>query len=158
MHYGLKTSQQARQLAREVVSVLGGGEPAYSLLVETAAAETLLGSFPDVHEDRLGVGLCQHDEINLKDIKQEGEQRHFNLIKQHWGYDVPSLELADLAYDPLLSLILCRLSYKRIPAAIPADLRGRAEYWKEYYNTAAGKGSVNEYLHRVLHCLGEDWA
>ena len=157
MYYGLTNTCQVKSLARLVVSALGGGDKAFNLLVETASAETLLGTFPDVHPDKLGVGLCQHDQIGLDDI-QRNSTEHFDKVKSAFGYDLASIRLAKLADDPLLSLICCRLTYKRVPAAIPNDLFGRALYWKEYYNTHSGKGSPEEYIHRVRDCLGEQWA
>ncbi len=129
----------------------------FNQMIETSCVETKCITYPDIHREKLGVGLCQHDQIGLDDIKQEGEQRHFDIVKKDFGYDIKKIQLADLANDPLLSLICCRLSYKRIPAAIPGDLLGRAKYWKEYYNTQAGKGTIKHYLHSVSDCLGSDW-
>mgnify|MGYP000064794512 CR=1 FL=1 len=156
-YYGLRSIPEAKVLARRVVAALGGNESVFNQMIETACAETKCGTYPDAHPDRMGVGLCQHDQINLDDIQLEGEQRHFDIIKKEFGYDILAIELKDLAEDPLLSLICCRLSYKRIPAAIPSDLFGRAQYWKEYYNTNAGSGTVEHYRESVKECLGEEW-
>lgn len=41
---------------------------------------------------------------------------------------------------------MCRVHYLRDPRPIPEDLPGQAEYWKRVYNTAAGKGEVNQYI------------
>jgi len=43
-------------------------------------------------------------------------------------------------------VLLCREHYRRVPVYIPDDLVGQAQYWKTYYNTAAGKGTVDEYI------------
>lgn len=157
MYYGLKSSAEAKALAHKVVSVLGGGHDAWCLIIETPCAETLLGNYPDSHPDKWGVGLCQHDQIGLDDIQQNGKAVHFELVKRYFGYDIENVILSDLANDPLLSLICCRLSYKRVPERIPSDLLSRAHYWKEHYNTEAGAGTVEEYLDRVAECLGEEW-
>ena len=45
-----------------------------------------------------------------------------------------------------LAAAFCRLYYRRKPGAIPGTLPGRAAYWKKYYNTAGGKGSVDHYV------------
>lgn len=156
-HYGIRSIPEAKVLARRVVAALGGSEDVFSQMIETACAETKCGLYPDAHPEIMGVGLCQHDQINIDDIQGEGEQRHFDIVEKEFGYDIPTIQLADLANDPLLSFICCRLSYKRIPAAIPGDLLGRAQYWKEYYNTAAGSGTVEHYRESVEECLGEEW-
>lgn len=156
-YYGVKSLKQIKNLAAKVCVVLGGGADVKKMLIETTCPETHTGTYPDAHPDTKGVGLCQHDQINIDDLKLNGEARHFKKIKREFGYDIPSIKLADLAEDPLLSLICCRLSYKRIPARIPSTLTERAVYWKRYYNTVAGKGTVEHYLEAVEKYLGEDW-
>jgi hypothetical protein len=156
LYYGLTNPFHAKKLAKRVVSVLGGGDPAYCLLLETACAETQLGTFPDAHIEKWGVGLCQHDQINIEDLLIHAKRKHFDLINTVFGYDLHAMELKDLALDPLLSLICCRLSYKRIPESIPNDLYGRARYWKEHYNRT-GDGTVEHYLSSVKNCLGAEW-
>ncbi|MBV5327200.1 MAG: hypothetical protein JZU65_06100 [Chlorobium sp.] len=41
---------------------------------------------------------------------------------------------------------ICRLKYFMSPGLIPEDLEEQAEYWKKYYNTELGAGTVEEYL------------
>lgn len=41
---------------------------------------------------------------------------------------------------------MARVHYRRVPEPIPLDLEGQAHYWKEYYNTQLGKGTVTKYL------------
>lgn len=156
MYYGLNTPGELKTFARWVVEVLGGGDAAFNLLMETAAAETLAGTYADDNPETLGVGVCQHDLINLVDIKKHPNHRAFALIKEKFRFDIASIKLADLAYNPLLSLCCCRLSYMRIPYGIPDDLYGRALYWKAHYNRS-GKGTVEKYLERVKACFGEEW-
>lgn len=45
-----------------------------------------------------------------------------------------------------LGVLFCREHYRRVPIYIPGDLAGQAQYWKTYYNTVAGKGTVDEYI------------
>jgi hypothetical protein len=157
-YYGTKSISQIKEDTLRVCNALGGGLNVQHQMLETACTETRLGTYPDSHPEKLGVGLCQHDQIGLDDIQQEGEARHFKIVKEKFGYDIPSIVLKDLAYDPLLSLICCRLSYKRIPARIPAILIERAVYWKRYYNTESGKGTIEHYLESVEQILGIDWS
>lgn len=157
LYYGLKSKTHAIELAVAVCCGLGKENDlsAEQLLLGTACAETKLGAYPDNTPKTLGVGLCQHDQIGLDDIKQEGEQRHFDIVQKLWGYDMLTIDLADLANDPLLSFICCRLSYKRIPAAIPNSLKDKAAYWKKHYNTVAGKGTEQHFVDAFIECLGD---
>lgn len=43
---------------------------------------------------------------------------------------------------------MCRVHYRAVAAPLPGarDSRGLAQYWKEYYNTEKGKGTVEEFL------------
>ena len=41
---------------------------------------------------------------------------------------------------------MCRVPYLRQPGKIPATVDGQAQYWKKYYNTELGKGTVAEYI------------
>lgn len=41
---------------------------------------------------------------------------------------------------------ICRVHYLRVPLALPDDLPGQAWYWKKFYNTMEGKGTVTEYM------------
>lgn len=43
---------------------------------------------------------------------------------------------------------MCRIHYYRVKAPLPptGDIIGQAEYWKKYYNTPLGAGTVKEYV------------
>lgn len=41
---------------------------------------------------------------------------------------------------------MCRIHYLRQPGKIPATVDGQGQYWKKYYNTALGRGTVAEYM------------
>ena len=60
-----------------------------------------------------------------------------------WIPQCPPL-LGDLHYQAALA----RIHYYRVKENLPAahDLAGQAAYWKRYYNTFAGKGTVEEYI------------
>jgi len=155
-YYGVYSLDHIKSLAKEVVKGLGGNNNVYLQMLGTAAAETMCGTYPDDNPEKLGVGLYQHDNIRIVDIQQEGEQRHFDIVKDLWDYDIKNIKLSDLAYDPLLSTICARLGYKRVPAACPSNLIDQAIYWKKYWNTEAGKGTVEHYLESYEVVFGEE--
>lgn len=45
-----------------------------------------------------------------------------------------------------VAIAFCRIYYRRKPGAIPGTMPGRAAYWKQYYNTAGGAGTVDHYI------------
>ena len=45
-----------------------------------------------------------------------------------------------------LACAMARLHYWRAPGPIPSTAAGQAGYWKQYYNTPAGAGTVDQYL------------
>lgn len=55
---------------------------------------------------------------------------------------------------------MCRVRYYRVSAPLPAagDVEGYARYWKSWYNSSAGAGTVDEFIANwnrlVAPCLG----
>ena len=47
-----------------------------------------------------------------------------------------------------IQVALCRLHYRRVPSALPkiTDLEGQAKYWKKYYNSHLGKGTIKHFM------------
>lgn len=155
MNYGLKSKDEIAKFSKLVVSVFGGGYATERALMEIAAVETQYGDFPDRHPATLGVGLTQFDQIGFDNVVQRTRSRHKKRMLDMLGYELDTLQLADLAYDPLLALAMTRLKYLLIPEEIPDTVEGRARYWKKYYNTELGKGTVQHYLDSVkLHLRG----
>lgn len=153
--YGLKNKQDAVVIAHKVVGAFGGGHRAVRLLLEIAATETHLGEYPDDNPEKLGVGITQFDQIRLDDLKARARGKHRKILKRSFGYDLMNVELADLAYDPLLAFCLTRMVFKLIPDPIPADVPGRARYWKRFWNTYAenAAGTPERYIEDVRHHL-----
>lgn len=147
-HYGLNSKRQAQNLALRVCRVLttGFAFPATHLLLETACAETALGTYPDPTPNGAGHGLCQFDSVGFEDVKQRIRPKHKTLVAIELGYNIDQCVITDLDTDPLLSFIFCRVKYMLDPLPIPTDIKERAYYWKRLYNTTAGKGSIEHYL------------
>jgi len=147
-YYGLKSKVQAIVLATEVCDVLGHGvnKRAVNLLLETAAAETCLATYKDPTPAGAGMGMNQTDLIGFIDVQRRTPIRFIRRIIEELGRDIRDCKHQDLSNDPKLSLIFCRLHYRLRPEEIPLSLRGRAEYWKQFYNSMAGKGTVQHYL------------
>lgn len=145
MYYGLTNYRQLEEIILSVCGKLGGGPNAVSLMLGTCAAETCLGKAPDIHA-LSGYGLFQLDKIAIVDVIQRTRPHHKELIADEYQIDIDSVEPNDLDNSPLLAAIFCRLFYILIPEPIPKGDEKQALYWKRYYNTAAGAGTVSHYL------------
>lgn len=91
-----------------------------------------------------GEGLTQFDRATYNELRNDA-------IKNQWiMYKIRETEYNQLRYNPQLQIWMCRyFLWKRIPSAIPADIKGRAEQWKKYYNTHLGAGTVQGYISKA---------
>ncbi len=81
--------------------------------------------------------------------------RNSKLEKMSVIMNISPERLKALSYDEIKHLlwtnlvagiVFCRLKYWRVPKPIPSDLEGKASYWKDFYNTAGGAGTVTHFL------------
>lgn len=52
----------------------------------------------------------------------------------------------ELCSNLAFATAVCRLHYYRIKEPIPVGIYAQAQYWKKYYNTELGKGTIEEYI------------
>ena len=45
-----------------------------------------------------------------------------------------------------MGCLFARLHYLRVQEAVPSGLEAQAAYWKRFFNTSAGKGTVGQYV------------
>lgn len=121
-------------------------EEAVNLLLGTAAQESGMGHYIRQLGQGPARGIFQMEPATERDIwdnylrfKQEIKQAVIDITGR--SGPGPWLEW-DLAYQ----IVMARLHYLRVKPPIPSDLEGQARYWKQYYNTVAGSGTVAEYL------------
>lgn len=86
------------------------------------------------------------------------EKNTFDWMLEKYDYKISMLlnssmncegvEFEQLEYNLELSILFARLRYLAVPEALPEseDLRGLANYWKKYYNTIHGAGTVEEFI------------
>ena len=147
-NYGLVGGKlRIRDLAWSVCDCLGNGanESAIDLLIETCGAETNFGRYKD-RSIYAGLGIMQFDKIPFNDVKARTRDKHKATILEYYDIDVNLVEWDHIRYNPLLSILFARLKYKLVPEEIPTTLDGRAYYWKKYYNTLDGKGTIEHYI------------
>lgn len=143
--YGLLSRSQLEETINNVVSKLGGGEPAKKLLMETAAVETDLGAAVDTSWG-VGVGIMQFDPIGFDDVKERTSTGLKAQVMMQFGIDIDRSSIGDLRYSPLASVVFARLKYRLVPSVIPDSQVGRAVYWKKWYNSSLGAGTPAKYL------------
>lgn len=53
-----------------------------------------------------------------------------------------------LVYNLRYAVAMCRIAYYRHPEPLPnyGDIEGMANYWKQYYNTPQGAGTVEQFI------------
>ena len=149
--YGLAKQKHLREIVIEVCNVLGHGSNAMAvdLMLETAAQETHCGQLRDPTPNGAGRGIFQIDPVGFNDICQRTRSGDVTAVFNNFGIDIKTIRHDALDYSPLAAAIFCRLFYKLIPESIPNAVVGRAGYWKKYYNTELGKGSVGEYVNNA---------
>lgn len=169
MYYGLSNKRQIVELAELVCNTLshGSNKKAVHLLVETCAAETLLGSARDNTVYGAGSSVAQVDSGTFTWLRKKYGKpgtNKYNAIYDALNIKLDRVQYKELEYSPLLGLLFARLRYMTVPAAIPDTISERAQYWKTHYNTVEGKGTPDEYLSRckssgvasvMEHCLYE---
>lgn len=65
----------------------------------------------------------------------------------------PSDKLFQMHTNNGYAFAMARVHYLRVREALPAadDVLGLARYWKRYYNTVKGKGTVDEFVENYRH-------
>ena len=151
MAYGLVHKNDLEIIAIKVCECLGNGAngKAVDLLLETAGAETGRGLTKDLTLGA-GMGITQIDKLPFQDIKDRCRKEDRVRIYDFFNIDIDLVEWEHLRYNPLLCMIFTRLKYKKIPNIIPTSLYDRADYWKIFYNTEEGKGTVAHYIEENL--------
>ena len=138
-----------KDVIEPVVEVLGGGHAAVELLYYTGLAESGYRVTKQVGGPALG--YWQMEPATYQDIVDN----FFHYRPELFGKVVEVAELVgrlysvyDLETNHKLACAMARVHYLRVPAPLPppGELASQAAYWKEYYNTVKGKGSVEHFL------------
>lgn len=119
---------------------------AVSLLMGTAAQESGFGRYiKQIKGPALGIFQIEPNTFNsiCNDFLAYNDDLRFLV----WDVcNIREFDAQDLDTNLELSICFARLKYYTIPASIPTDLDGQAAYWKKYYNTIYGAGTVDEYI------------
>ena len=146
--YAIKESTNILAICERVCNCLGYGANGRAdiFVYEIAKAESGAGTIKDGTPNGAGAGIFQHDEIPFYDNQSRYEQRHIIKVIDSFNINMRKVSWEDLLTDIEAGAIATRLHFKPFKEEIPEDIVGRGQYWKKYYNTEAGKGTVKHYL------------
>jgi len=112
---------------------------AVNLLLGTAAQESQFGTYLRQLGKGEALSAFQIEEITFRDLRSRMDDicptiRDWNFLQLEW--------------DLRAAIVVARLKYRSIPAPLPAadNLPGLAAYWKQWYNTPLGAGTVEQFV------------
>lgn len=128
---------------------------AEELLMLTAAQESHLGTYlRQVKGPALGVYQVEPNTYrdihkNFLVFNQGLWQKLKGLLAEHGLGDL------DIVGNLHYATALARVHYLRAPASLPSEdnIVGLAAYWKRWYNTPKGKGTVSEAVRNYRHLV-----
>lgn len=111
-------------------------ESAVNLLLGTAIQESRHGLYLRQFRGGPALGLYQM------------EPRTFRWLKRKYPEYLDGRYFGELIYDHELSTLAARLRYRVVPEPLPrhADVWALGLYWKKYFNTRSGSGSVRKFV------------
>ena len=119
-----------------------------------AYVESKDGTHPNTYRPCYHGGIWQVDKIGFEDTQNTkahpGLSKKFDEIEKIFGIKWREVKWEDLR-KPLYSGLAARLLLSNKPGEIPPanDVEGQAAYWKNHYNSAAGKGSEQKFIDDV---------
>jgi hypothetical protein len=143
---------QFRSLIEDVLRDANLHSPAaVELLMLTAAVESKLGTYLEQVRGP-AIGIFQMEPRTHNDIWDNYLRYKAPLVA---ALQKEVVYLPRYAPDPMVmrknlayAILMARIYYQRVPAPLPPadNPQALAEYWKKYYNTHLGKGTVAKAL------------
>lgn len=122
---------------------------AENLVMGTAAQESHLKYVRQIGGGP-AVGLFQMEPATHIDIWDNYLQYRDRLAEKILdSISAPGIPKAErMMWDLRYAAIMCRVHYRRVPKPLPDkhEIHSLAEYWKEFYNTPEGAGTVYEFV------------
>lgn len=146
----------ARQLRDYVVVPALGRINAYSRAAEQLVIGTALTESSLMFLQQIGRGpargLFQMEPATHDDIWQRYLSKKLDLLNDLKSLLIRDMDLHDqLRGNLFYAAAMCRIHYMRFKEPLPQanDWAGMAAYWKKYYNTPAGAGTVEGFLQKA---------
>lgn len=123
-------------------------QDAVELLLGTAAQESAYGKYIRQIGGGPALGKFQMEPATFNDIVKNYLKYHPDIaakIKSICHVNV--FNSIDLINNDRLAICMCRVHYLRVKYALPTSTVRYAAYWKLFYNTRKGKGTMREFIH-----------
>lgn len=136
--------KQLRDLISTVLKDVGlYSEDAVELLVLTACTESLAGTY--IYQ----VGGPARGIFQMEPKTEEDIWKNFLAFRPSLAERVKQFTsggIDDLSHNLEYQVVMARVHYLRVKEKLPSayDVNAMAKYWKKYYNTNKGKGTVEK--------------
>jgi len=119
---------------------------AIELLIGTWAVESNGGHFLRQIGGGPALSAWQVERATFNDIINRIPKHFSDVLSNTIGKVVASDDFPKIENDHKFASQICRLKYYLCPGELPYNLIERAKYWKKYYNTPLGAGTVDKYI------------
>jgi len=124
---------------------------AENLLLGTAAQESHMGTYLDQANPTIegpAFGIFQIEKDTHDDIWENYLAYNEDYARVVRRYSLPTFSYRQLAGNLYYAVAIARIHYRRVKEPLPSsptDVKALARYWKRFYNTPLGKGTVEEF-------------
>lgn len=151
IEYGLDPTQTLVYIVRPALYVLdlpsSLAEISEVLVLGTGMVESHLRFVDQIDPEAKpgpAYGLWQMEERTFRDIYENYIRYQWSLKQKLQGLCTHSPRITDLHWNHAYAAAMCRVHYRRCPGMPNLDARNLAAYWKNFYNTPLGKGTVDK--------------
>lgn len=146
----MRPAQLRTLVIKPTLAYLNLADPdAEDLLVGISCAESLCGEYLSQMGSGPALGIYQMEPDTAVDVLSYLEKRRPDLYKKVVNLLANGMTLKEnLAGNNLFATAMARCFFLRFPEPIPASREGMAAYWKKYYNTKLGAGTVDGFLRK----------
>lgn len=143
------SEKQLRELVIEPIlkEVNLYSKAAENLLILTYACEGIINNVSHIKQtEGPALGVIQMEPATHKWMRDYISARSSRLKKVvEWIINTGGYHEERLVYDLKYAFLMCRMRYLVVPEGLPKadDIKALAAYWKKYYNTIHGKGTVS---------------
>ena len=140
-----------RQLVSDTLKKLDPEIPysldAENLVLGTGAHESCGWKYRKQLGNGPALGLFQMEPATFNDIVKNYLKYHPNIAEKIKLISrVSVLSAIDLINNDRLAICMCRVHYLRVKYKLPTSVIRYAAYWKLFYNTRKGKGTIKEFV------------